>query len=84
MWSPDGERIAFESEVGGNRDLFIVRPDGSDLKAIAGAPGRDISPTWSRDGARLAFVSDRDGNEDVFVVNIDGSGLANISLGPVA
>ena len=30
-WSPDGNRIAFESERDGNKDIFVMNSDGSDV-----------------------------------------------------
>jgi Tol biopolymer transport system component len=39
-WSPDGAWIAFMSDrAGGNPNLWVARPDGSDLRQITRLPG---------------------------------------------
>ncbi|HSN87191.1 MAG TPA: hypothetical protein VL025_10565, partial [Thermoanaerobaculia bacterium] len=54
-WSPDGSRILFYSDRGGEYGAWTIRPDGSDLKAIPhGSPDPLYSPLWSPDGRRLA------------------------------
>jgi hypothetical protein len=49
-WSPDGERIAFSDS--GTDDVWVVRPDGSDLTMVTAAGGSGVA--WSPDGTRLA------------------------------
>ncbi len=41
-WSPDGQLIAFHKEGG----LFLVRPNGSELKGVPGTLRDDASPSW--------------------------------------
>jgi Tol biopolymer transport system component len=56
-WSPDGSRIAFQSDRGGRMEIWSVRPDGSDVVRVSSVPdGDSIAPVWSPDGARLAFA----------------------------
>jgi Tol biopolymer transport system component len=40
-WSPDGKRLAFAQflENSSYSDLFVVRPDGSELRRLTAAPG---------------------------------------------
>ncbi|MBK9125675.1 MAG: PD40 domain-containing protein [Chloroflexi bacterium] len=60
-WSPDGQWIAFASDRTGNEDIYVVRPDGSDLVQVTTNAADDIYPVWTLDGDRLLFVSERDG-----------------------
>jgi TolB protein len=41
-WSPEGSHIAFVSERNGNPDIFIIMADGSGLRSVTDAPGRDV------------------------------------------
>jgi Tol biopolymer transport system component len=53
--SPDGSRIAFDSDRDGTRGVFVAPADGSGVARISG-PGYAAVPSWSPDGTRLAFV----------------------------
>jgi Tol biopolymer transport system component len=48
-WSADGMWILFASEVEGNRDIYRIRPDGSDLLNLTSDwPGTELMPAWRR------------------------------------
>jgi hypothetical protein len=46
-WSPDGSWILFSLWVPGNTDLYIVRPDGSDLTRITQAGDAEVWASWT-------------------------------------
>ena len=45
-WSPDGRSIAFVSERDGNREIYIMRADGSSQIRLTDNPGDDMYPAW--------------------------------------
>lgn len=45
-WSPDGSRILFSSNRGGDHDLYSMNPDGSDQKPLLVIPGDEFCPVW--------------------------------------
>ena len=51
--------IAFDSDPNQNRDIYVVRADGSDLRRLTTETSSDMEPAFSRDGRLLAFASDR-------------------------
>ncbi|HMF43617.1 MAG TPA: hypothetical protein VKQ32_23245 [Polyangia bacterium] len=54
--------IAFDSDGGGfNRDIYVIRPDGTGRRRLTTESSVDAQPSFSRDGTILTFASDRDG-----------------------
>ncbi|MDQ6986462.1 MAG: hypothetical protein Q9M25_01505 [Mariprofundaceae bacterium] len=68
--SPDGKRIAFVRNTGGNYDIFMQDIDGSDLVQITSSKYGDFEPAWSPDGQRIAFVSNRHSGGDLLGTSI--------------
>jgi hypothetical protein len=82
-WSPDGSRIAFASDRGGNdMDIYVMQADGTGVTQLTSASQGDWTPAWSPDGSRIAFTSYRTGNGDIYTMNPDGSGLAQLTFSP--
>jgi len=84
-YSPDGERIVFNSDAGGTgHEIYTIDKNGTDLKRLtnkegpisSGNYGDNHSPVWSPDGNYIAFVSEREsyptaGNK-LFIMDSDG------------
>ncbi len=81
-WSPDEAWISFNSSRDGvkgpvgvaeaHRDVYLMRPDGTDLRRLTTLNGYNGDATWSPDGSRLAFVSDRGGAYNLYTMAPDG------------
>jgi len=58
-WSPDGHWIAFSEgtrDNGGLQSVFVMRPDGSDVRQLTHHNDVDATPPcWSPDSKRLAY-----------------------------
>lgn len=65
--SADGTQILYQSNRGGNWQLYILDLATSSSRTLT-TKGNNNLPDWSPDGARIAFVSDRDGNEEVYLL----------------
>jgi Tol biopolymer transport system component len=63
--SPDGNRIAFDSDRDGERGVYVASREGKDVRRISG-PGYAAVPTWAPDGARLAYVRAEPRHPDVW------------------
>ena len=49
-WSPDGEWLVFSADSSGFRaDLFVSRPDGSELYQVTRTPDNEITVDWGPD-----------------------------------
>ena len=82
LWSPDGTRIAFDSDrynsvdmgsdLYGAPDVLVMNADGSGVRRLTQHDAYDSGGFWSPDGTRIAFSSDRDGDMEIFVMSVDG------------
>lgn len=80
-WSPDGKKIAFFSNRGGNYDVWVLNADGSGPAQLTTDAADDLYPTWSPDGKKMAFLSSRSGEVAIWTMNNDGSDQAQITAG---
>jgi Tol biopolymer transport system component len=88
-WSPDGELIAFRSDRGGDEEIYVMEPDGTDVRrltdATAGASTFDSSPDWAPDGSSLVFARNMaigPVDSELFTINRDGTGETRITFDP--
>ena len=72
--SPDGARLAVDSDDGEEAIVWIYEVGGESAIRRLTFEGRNRFPVWSPDGQRVAFQSDRDGDLAVFSQRIDGTG----------
>lgn len=58
-WSPDGSRIAYSTERGGDEalvDVYTSSSDGTDPRPLAVGPENEADPDWSPDGSTVLFA----------------------------
>jgi Tol biopolymer transport system component/serine/threonine protein kinase len=72
--SPDGGRIAYTSEVGGNYDIYLIDAHGGTPLRLTDDPAVDSHPVWFPDGGSLAFVSNRGGTPSIWKMGQLGGG----------
>jgi hypothetical protein len=46
VWSPDGSKIAFDSNQDSNFEIYVMNPDGSNLTRLTNNPSDDRFPDW--------------------------------------
>lgn len=81
-WSPNGDLIAFGSNVSGNFDLWTLPITGGTPTQITHNPSRETSPKWSPDGSRIAFVSDLQSTGDIWMMPAGGGDWIRVTAGP--
>ncbi len=82
-FSPDGEHLAFVSNLGGVPQVWVVPSAGGYPELVTPFEDPVGGALWSPDGAWLAFTLAPGGgmNEQVYVVRPDGSGLRRLTPG---
>ncbi|MBI4745489.1 MAG: PD40 domain-containing protein, partial [Deltaproteobacteria bacterium] len=63
-------RIAFVSNVRGNKEIFTMDYDGEGVEAITQNGFINISPCWSPDGSAISYVSFKEGRSAVYIKEI--------------
>ncbi|MBM3138209.1 MAG: hypothetical protein FJZ98_08490, partial [Chloroflexi bacterium] len=67
----------------GNREVYIMGPDGSGQTNLTKEPADDRNPAWNPQGTQIAFVSNRETEEGpgqyIFVMNADGSEVRQLT-----
>jgi dipeptidyl aminopeptidase/acylaminoacyl peptidase len=80
-WSPDGETVAFISNLSGRNNLWLVPAEGGWPTQLTISNERQTSPAWSPDGKWIAYTSDYDGDEqwDIFLVSPKTGQVVNLT-----
>lgn len=71
-WSPDGERLAYCAERGGQYDIYTISVNGGVETQLTNEPGLDDGPEYSPSGEHIWFNSTRSGLMQIWRMNVDG------------
>jgi Tol biopolymer transport system component len=77
--SPDGSKIAFESDRSGTHEVWISDSEGHNLQQITHFGSLTGTPSWSPDSKLLAFDSRAEGEANLYVYNTAGGGLRKVA-----
>lgn len=83
--SPDGSKIAYQTNKDGNYEIYVMNADGTGQKRLTNNTADDRRPSFSPDGSRIVFDSTRenaDGSRDVWVMCADGTGALRVTYHP--
>lgn len=74
--SPDGQRLAFDSQdlESKNADIWLMDLARGVKTRFTFNPSAEIRPVWAPDGSRIIFASQRKGHLDLYVKDSSGSG----------
>jgi Tol biopolymer transport system component len=83
QYSPDGHKIAFDSDRTGDREVWTCDEDGANcqqLTKFGGAIGGN--PRWSPDSRWIALHSRASGNPEIYVIAADGGSPRRLTNNP--
>ncbi len=71
VWSPDGKRIAYQSNRDGSYHIYVMDIDGGNTKQISsGSDLDDRHPAWSPDGSAIAVDSGDSTHREIFIIDV--------------
>jgi TolB protein len=77
-FSPDGEKIIYDSSRTGNREIFLLDIESAEEKQLTDHQDYDGNGDWSPDGREIAFAStrpageDKDGDQRLWIMPAEG------------
>ena len=80
-WSADGTQVAFNSDRGGEMNIWTLSLRDGTTRQLTSGGGGDYQPNWSPDGSRIAFFSARGGSPDIWVTDVATRKLAQLTRG---
>jgi serine/threonine-protein kinase len=80
--SRDGRWLAFNSNLEGNQDIYVMTAEGGEPRQVTRDPADDFHPDFSPDRSEIVFHSTRHGTRDVFLISADGRDVRRLTDGP--
>jgi Tol biopolymer transport system component len=81
-FSPDGQKVAFQSYRSGQANIWLCDRDGSSPVQLTRFTSHTGTPRWSPDGRRIVFDSLESGNWDLWVVDAEGGVPRQLTMDP--
>ena len=63
-------KIAFVSEIRGNKEVFITDYDGYNLQRLTNDRSINLLPRWSQDGEKIIYTSYKRRNPDLYIFDL--------------
>jgi len=79
-WSPNGLKLTYCANRGGEMDVYTINADGSDERRLTSSEGLNDGPEYSPDGQYIWFNSMRTGLMQVWRMKVDGSEQTQITF----
>jgi Tol biopolymer transport system component len=79
---PVSERILFVASPSGLAKIYIVRPDGKDLKRLTHGFGYEREPECSTALRCIAYRGNMDGNDEIYRCNLAGNEIVRLTHSP--
>ena len=80
--APTTAKIVFAANRVGNREIYLMNPDGSEQINITNHRADDVTPSFSPTGEQILFASDRGnpalGTWDLYLMAPDGSNVHKV------
>ena len=78
----DGRWLLYDSDIGGNSDIYRIPLAGGQSERLTTHLADDFGPDLSPDGREVAFYSLRSGTRDIFVRSLDDGRVQQLTDSP--
>ena len=78
-WSPDGQWIAFQSNLEGQVEIYVIPTSGGKPRRVTFHPANDEMPSFSRDGKWIYFTSNRTGDYQIWKMPASGGDAVQVT-----
>jgi TolB protein len=79
-WSPDGKQLAVVLSRDGPSQIYLMNPDGSNVRRITNSGAIDTEPYYSPDGQFIYFTSDRGGSPQLYRMPAQGGEAVRLTF----
>jgi Tol biopolymer transport system component len=66
VWSNDDQRIAYESDLDGDRDIYVYEISSGLTRLMTDNGVADYAPTWICNSSTVVFVSEIAGDANIY------------------
>ncbi len=67
-WSPDGRKLAIDSDRSGQAQIWVINADGSRARRLTDVAAGAFDPAWTPDGRMLAIDTDFGDGPGIFLI----------------
>jgi eukaryotic-like serine/threonine-protein kinase len=78
-WSPDGERVLFDSNFEGQWEVYSIPAAGGKPRNLTSHPAADGMAAFSRNGQWIYFSSDRTGESQIWKIPAAGGDAVQVT-----
>ena len=71
-WSPDSQRITFDSSLGEHNAIFVMKAEGGVPRHLMRDASDNVNASWSRDGKWIYFTSNHTGQWQIWKMPSEG------------
>lgn len=81
-YSPDGNKVLFESNRDGVWGIYVMDSNGSNVKKLSKGRSNDRRACWHPKGKMILFESDRSGKIELFLLDMERMEVSQITSFP--